>query len=93
MARAFVGSYSVQQIAAGGATDTFTVPLSVVFIGADVTSGNGVDIDAIVVTLSFADTLAAMSTKIVDAVVAKATALGYTVARSGVLMAGMAKGS
>ncbi len=91
MARAFVGSYNVQQIVAGGVADTFTVPLSVAFIGADVP--RGVDADVIVVTLSFADTLAAMSTKIVDAVVARATALGYTVARTGVLMAGIAKGS
>ncbi len=91
MARAFVSQYNVREIATGGVADTFTVPLSVAFIGADVP--RGVDASDIVVTLSFADTLAAMSTKIVDAVVAKATALGYTVARSGVLMAGMAKGS
>lgn len=92
MARAFVGPYKVAELQLGQTADSFVVPMDLAFVGTDVRNG-GVDQDIVNVSLNFTDTLNVMAGKIVDAVVARATAIGYTVARNGVILIPYQKGS
>lgn len=92
MARAFC-DYDFDNATPGAAADQFIVPVKVLYAGSDLPAGKMVDHDILPVTLTFTDSLNVMQTKIVDAVVARATSIGYTLARNGVLMLSLVKGS
>ena len=89
MARAFV-EYSMRDIRPAPAADTFFLPIHITYAGNDLPR---IDKKEGEVELLFTDTPAAMQGKIVDKVVADAGLLGYSVARSGVLMPPVVKGS
>ena len=93
MARAFVSNYEIAAITAGQTADTFVVPMNLVFIGTEIPRIGGIDYDRINVQLAFADTINTMQGKIVDAITARATTLGYTLARNGILLPALVKGS
>ena len=91
MARAFC-SYEFDNVSAGSG-DTFILPMLIVFAGTDLPADIKIDRQRVDVTVTFTDTWNTIESAFVDAVMTRATALGYTVARTGVLLIQMGKGS
>jgi hypothetical protein len=89
MARAIV-SYDLSQIRNGAAADEYLLPIHIIFMGNDLVR---IDHSEQTVTFLFSDSLGVIAQKITDAAVAAAVALGYTVARNGVLFPNVTKGS
>jgi hypothetical protein len=91
--RAFA-SYKFEEVTPGVGPDSFIVPVTITYTGSDLPPArNGVDFDRVDVTLPFTDTLQAMQGKVVDAIMARAGVLGYSLNRNGILLTSMNKGS